>query len=124
MNVPVFDTVHVTVPLFDTMSFSLKHSPLSAYKSPITLDTLYIQDTIMQKTGEKNVLSGKIYAGKGYIVLDGIRGEDVTVYNNEGRVVIDCKKIDKSPARFDLPISDVYIVKIGNSVVRSVVVIK
>ena len=66
----------------------------------------------------------QFYAGKGYIVLDGIRGEDVTVYNNEGRVVIDCKKIDKSPARFDLPISDVYIVKIGNSVVRSVVVIK
>ena len=125
VRVPIFDTVRISVPLFDTVNLNKKdYSTLYLSDLQSNIDTIIISDTLSSKTGNCHVLTGKMYTKNGFIFLDGIQGERVTIYNKDGRVVIDDKMIYNNLERYEVPVSDVYIVKISNSVFRTLVVIK
>ena len=88
-----------------------------------THDTIYIHDTIYVGVDEVETLNVKIYTHDGQIVIDGSEGNQVWLYDINGRLMA-TQRADHSPLRFDIPSSGTYLVKIGNYHSRKVVVIK
>lgn len=64
-----------------------------------------------------------IFQSYGQIVVDGGEGNDVTLYDVNGRVLA-TKRDYGAPVRFDAPASGTYMIKIGNHPARKVVVIR
>ncbi len=107
---------------------------VALYQAPDTIveyhhyyfDTTYIIDTIYI-TGEgvntPETINAVIYSRQGWIGVEGAAGNEVTLYDLEGRMLA-TKRDEYAPLRFDVPASGVYLVKIGPYPARRVMVVK
>lgn len=86
-------------------------------------DTIYIYDTIYVGVDEVDAINIKIYTSQGQIVVDGVEGNKVWLFDVYGRVLA-TKQDEYSSLHFDVPASGTYIVKIGNHPARKVVMIR
>ena len=74
--------------------------------------------------GDNTVVSAKVYINNGCIVAEGVQDEYVELSDTDGRVIASKKKENDGFVRFDVPSSGVYHVRIGDQMIRNVVVIK
>lgn len=89
-------------------------------------DTIIIHDTVyITQEGIDGVdaLNAKVYTSQGQIVVEGANGNNVMLFDVNGRVLA-TKQDDFSLLRFDAPASGTYMIKIGNHPARKVVVIR
>lgn len=92
-------------------------------------DTLYrfihdtIYDTIYVGMDEVDAISAKIYVNTGQIVVEGVEGDVVGLFDASGRLLA-TKQDVYSTLRFDVPAPGTYFVRIGNRPSRKVVVFK
>lgn len=107
---PYQDTIWLT--LHDTI-----------YLPQYIYDTIYIHDTIVVDVDEVDAISAKVYTRQGQIVAEGTEGNQVWLYDVNGRVLA-TKQDDYSSICFDVPASGTYMIKIGNHPARKVVVVK
>ena len=114
----VYDTtvVHITDTLWLT-----SHDTI--YLPQYIYDTLFIHDTLYVGVDEVESINVKIYTNNGQIVVDGTEGNQVWLFDINGRLMA-TKRDNDLPLRFDIPSSGTYIVKIGDYHSRKVVVIK
>lgn len=123
---PVHDTTYIT--LTDTV-INTVHDTLwltmhdTIYLPQYIYDTIYIHDTLYVGIDEVETINVKIYTNNGQIVVDGTEGNQVWLFDIDGRL-LSTKKDNNSPLRFDIPSSGTYLVKIGENYSRKVVVIK
>lgn len=130
----VFDTITTTV--FDTIVNTIYDTTVvystdtlwltlhdTIYLPQYIHDTIYLHDTIYVGVDEVETINVKIYTSNGQIVVDGSDGNQVWLYDINGRLIA-TRKDNHSPLRFDIPSSGAYLVKIGNYHSRKVVVIK
>lgn len=88
-------------------------------------DTIIIHDTVYTTEGIDcmDVLNAKVYPSQGQIVVEGAGGNRVTLFDVSGRML--ATKQDYGTAiYFDAPAKGTYMIKIGDHVVRKIVVIK
>ncbi len=140
--VPVHDTTYITLidtvtnTVYDTIINTLYDTTVvfstdtlwltlhdTIYLPQYIHDTIFIHDTIVVGVDEVSAINAKIYTSHGQIVVDGSEGNQVWLYDINGRLMA-TKRDDHSPLRFDIPSSGTYLVKIGNYHSRKVVVIK
>lgn len=117
VNIPVHDTIfaYIEVPVHDTI-----------YLPQYIHDTVWLHDTVyVTQTGidDKGILTAKIYQRNGQVVVEGVDGNTVTLYDVNGRVLA-TKQDYGTVIRFDAPASGTYMIKIGNYPARKVVVIR
>ena len=113
--VPVHDTTIVTI--HDTM---VLHDTI--YLQEYLYDTIYIHDTLYVGVNEVETINAKVYARNGQIVVEGAEGQRVCLYDVRGRLLA-TKQEDLMPLRFEIPSSGTFLVKIGESQARKVVVV-
>ena len=82
-------------------------------------DTIYITDGI----DGVDVLNAKVYASNGQIVVEGVDGYDVTLFDINGRMIA-TKQDYGTEIRFGVSTSGTYMIKIGRHPARKVVVIR
>lgn len=126
----VTNTVHdtITSTLYDTMVvyntdtlWLTLHDTI--YLPQYIYDTIYIHDTVYVGVDEVATINAKIYTDNGQIVVDGTEGNQVCLFDINGRLL--ATRSDNSlPLRFDIPTSGAYLIKIGSYHSRKVVVIK
>ena len=89
-------------------------------------DTVFVHDTIYV-TGQgieyNDGISVNVYTNQGQIVIDGTYGNTVTLFDIDGRI-IDIKRDDYMPLRFNAPASGIYMIKIGDYPARKVLVVR
>lgn len=123
---PVHDTTYIiqtdTVvnTVHDTLWLTL-HDTI--YLPQYIYDTIYIHDTVYVGIDGVETINVKIYTSGGQIVVDGSEGNQVWLYDINGRLMA-TKRDDHSPLRFEIPSSGTYLVRIGDYHSRKVVVIK
>ena len=139
---PVHDTTYITLTdtvtntIYDTITNTIFDTTIVLSIDTIWLtlhdtiyfpqyihDTIFIHDTIVVGIDEVSAINAKIYTSHGQIVIDGSEGNQVWLYDINGRLMA-TKRDDHSPLWFDIPSSGTYLVKIGNYHSRKVVVIK
>ncbi len=108
--------IHDTLTITDTLW-------LTQYDTILIHDTIFIHDTIVVGVGDVETVNAKIYTNNRQIVVEGADGNDVCLYDINGRILA-TKQDYGVPIRFDAPASGTYIIKIGNYPVRKVVVIR
>lgn len=86
-------------------------------------DTIYIFDTIVLGMSETSNTAARIYTTNNQIVVDGANGENVYLYDINGRLLA-TKNDVYSQLRFELSTTGVYFVKIGSKPTRKIVVLK
>lgn len=111
------DTVFVNNYIFDTI-----------YLNRYIFDTIYIHDTVFVPSGQEGIggvdaINAKIFQRDGQIIVDGAEGNQVWLYDINGRVLA-TRQDDYSSIHFDVPASGTYMIKIGNHPARKVVVIR
>ena len=118
--VPVHDTTVVTtvITVRDTVFL---HDTI--YLQQYLYDTIYIHDTLYVGVNEVETVDAKIYVRNGQVVVEGADGHRVCLYDVNGRLLA-TKQDDLIPLRFDIPSSGTYLVKIGDTHARKVVVIR
>ena len=124
----VHDTTYVDVFVHDTIYIDV---PYPVHDTTVIVDTLwlteydtiYIHDTIVVGVDEVDAISAKVYTRQGQIVAEGAEGNQVWLYDVNGRVLA-TKQDDYSSICFDVPASGTYMIKIGNHPARKVVVVK
>lgn len=120
LTVTQYDTIdnyiHDTLTITDTLW-------LTQYDTILIHDTIFIHDTIVVGVGDVETVNAKIYTNNRQIVVEGADGNDVCLYDINGRILA-TKQDYGVPIRFDAPASGTYIIKIGNYPVRKVVVIR
>ena len=90
-----------------------------------------VQDTAIQAEfaggsegiGDVDAMNAKIYINNGQIVVDGTEGNQVWLYDVNGRLLA-TKQDNYTTLRFDVQASGAYLVKIGKHPARRVVVIR
>lgn len=113
------DTIYDTVHVHDTTVINHTDT-LWLHDTIIIHDTIYItQEGIVDVTA----LNAKVYSGQGQIVVEGAEGNQVWLYDVNGRVLA-TKQDDYSLLRFDTPASGTYMIKVGTLPARKVVVIR
>ena len=118
----IFNTVYDTTVVFSTDTLWLTlHDTI--YLPQYIYDTIYIHDTVYVGLDEVETINVKVYTSNGQIVVDGADGNQVWLFDVNGRLVA-TKRDNHLPLRFDIPSSGAYLVKIGNYHSRKVVVIK
>lgn len=130
----VYDTVFLTV--YDTTYITLTDTVINTVHDTLWLtlhdtiylpqyiyDTIYIHDTVYVGIDDVETINVKIYTSNGQIVVDGTEGNQVWLFDVNGRLMA-TKREDNIPIRFDIPSSGTYLVKIGDYHSRKVVVIK
>lgn len=118
----VINTIYDTVVVYSTDTLLLTlHDTI--YLPQYIYDTIYIHDTVYVGVDEVETISAKIYTSNGQIVVTGTNGNQVWLFDVNGRLIAK-KRDDNLPLRFDIPSSGAYLVKIGNYHSRKVVVIK
>jgi len=137
LYLPIYDTVYITdtTRLHDTIYLPQYIHDTTYIVDTLLLtdtiylpqyihDTVYIHDTIYI-TGIENVatINAKIYSSHSRIVVEGANGNNVMLFDMSGRLLA-TKQDEYSVLEFDVPISGVYFVKIGNYNAKKVVVIK
>ena len=98
------DTVHI-------------HDTITIY------DTIVIHDTIVVGIDNVETINAKIYQRNGQVVVEGVEGNMVTLYDVNGRLLA-TKQDDYMPLSFDVPTTGTYMIKIGSAPARKVVVIR
>lgn len=116
----VFDTITNTV--YDTIVV-LTTDTLWLRDTVFVHDTIYIYDTIYVGMGEVDAINAKIYTSQWQIVVDGVEGNKVWLFDVNGRVLA-TKQDEYSSMHFDVPASGIYLVKIGIHPARKVVMIR
>ena len=118
----IFNTVYDTTVVFSTDTLWLTlHDTI--YLPQYIYDTIYIHDTVYVGLDEVETINVKVYTSNGQIVVDGADGNQVWLFDVNGRLVA-TKRDNHLPLRFDIPSSGAYLVKIGNYHSHKVVVIK
>ena len=112
----ITNTVYDTIVVFNTDTLWL-HDTVFVY------DTIYIHDTIVVGVDDVETVDAKIYINNRQIVVEGADGNDVWLYDVNGRILA-IKRDYGMPIRFDAPDSGTYMIKIGNYPARKVVVIR
>ena len=125
-----YDTVIITNTYHDTVIVN-NYIYDTIYLNRYIFDTIYIHDTVFvtetEGVGGVETTSAKIYQRGGHIVVESGDGyvelPEVTVYDAVGRQMV--TSTERLPVyRFDVPVSGVYLVKIGDYPARRIVVIK
>ena len=119
----VFDTIDNFI--YDTLTIT-DTLWLTQYDTLWLHDTIIIHDTIyITQEGIDGVdaLNAKVYSCQGQIVVEGVDGNTVWLYDINGRILAN-RRDDFTPMRFDAPASGTYLIKIGNHAARKVVVIR
>ena len=120
LAVTQYDTIenyiHDTLTITDTLW-------LTQYDTILIHDTIFIHDTIVVGVGDVETVNAKIYTNNRQIVVEGADGNDVCLYDINGRILA-TKRDYGVPIRFDAPASGTYMIKIGDYPARKVVVIK
>ena len=118
----IINTVYDTTVVFSTDTLWLTlHDTI--YLPQYIYDTIYIHDTVYVGLDEVETINVKVYISNGQIVVDGADGNQVWLFDVNGKLVA-TKRDNHLPLRFDIPSSGAYLVKIGNYHSRKVVVIK
>ncbi|MBR6441005.1 MAG: leucine-rich repeat domain-containing protein [Bacteroidales bacterium] len=130
----VYDTIHTIV--HDTSYFTLTDTITNTVHDTLWLtiydtiylpqylhDTIYIYDTIVVGVDEVDAINAKIYTSNGQIVVEGTEGNQVWLYDVNGRILA-TKQDEYTPLHFDVPASGAYLVRIGNHPARKVVVLR
>ncbi len=112
----VYDTVYNYI--YDTVTIT---DTLWLYDTITIYDTVYITE---QGIDEVEALNAKIYSNNGQIVVEGIYGVDVHIYDALGRQIEAVKRPDSQTIRFNVPSTGTYMVKIGNAPARRIVVVR
>lgn len=117
VNIPVHDTIYayIEVPVHDTI-----------YLPQYIHDTVWLHDTVyVTQTGidDKGILTAKIYQRNGQVVVEGVDGNTVTLFDVNGRVLA-TKQDFGTTIIFDTLASGTYMIKIGAYPARKVVVIR
>ena len=119
----VFDTIDNYI--YDTLTVTVTDTLwLTLYDTIIVHDTIIIHDTIVVGVDDVETVNAKIYTSNGQIVVEGAEGNDVWLYDVNGRVIQAIKQSDNQAIRFSVPASGTYLIKIGNYPARKVVVIR
>lgn len=122
--IPVHDTTTAVDTIYiiqtDTLLLTI-HDTI--YLPQYIYDTIYIHDTIIAGVDEVDAIDANIYTCNGQIVVEGANGNNVCLYNVNGRLLA-TKQDEFLPLHFDVPASGAYLVKIGNHLVRKVVGIR
>ena len=119
----VFDTIDNYI--YDTLTVTVTDTLwLTLYDTITVHDTIIIHDTIVVGVDDVETVNAKIYTSNGQIVVEGAEGNDVWLYDVNGRVIQAIKQSDNQAIRFSVPASGTYLIKIGNYPARKVVVIK
>ena len=113
VNHYIHDTTFVNNYIYDTI-----------YLYRYIYDTIYIHDTIY--LGEEGIadialLNAKIYQRNGCIVVEGAEGNTVYLYDVVGRLLA-TKRETAQEVLLDVPASGAYLVKIGDTPARRIVV--
>lgn len=124
---PVHDTTYIDVPypVHDTMVVA-DTIWLTLYDTVWLHDTIVVHDTIyitQEGVDGAEAVNAKVYASQGQIVVEGAKGNTVTLYDVTGRVLA-TKQDDYAPLHFDVRASGTYMIKIGLYPARKVVVIR
>ncbi len=124
VNIYIHDTtyVHDTTLVTDTLWLT-EYVHDTIYLPQYIYDTVYIHDTVIVGMDEVNVLNAKVYINNGQIVVDGTEGNQVWLYDINGRLLA-TKQDNYQALRFDVQASGTYLIKIGNHPARRVVVIR
>ena len=113
--VNIYDTVSITDTLWLTET-----DTLWLHDTIIIHDTVYITQEDIDCV---DALNAKVFSSQGQIVVDGAKGNMVTLFDINGRML--ASKQDYGAAiRFDVPTNGTYMIKIGNHAARKVVVIR
>ncbi len=119
----VFDTIDNYI--YDTLTVTVTDTLwLTLYDTITVHDTIIIHDTIVVGVDDVETVNAKIYTSNGQIVVEGAEGNDVWLYDVNGRVIQAIKQSDNQAIRFSIPASGTYLIKIGNYPARKVVVIR
>ncbi len=123
-------TLHDTLYLTDTLYL---HDTLNLHDTLHLTDTLYLHDTIYVHdtvyTGGPDAITDaigrncKIFGSMGDIVVEGPAGDIIRLYDMAGRM-LQAKQLTATPLRIPVPKSGTYLVQIGNSNARKIVIKK
>lgn len=121
--IKTFDTINHTTHIYDTIHQSKDRTYLLFYNAYSFCDTIIINDTIDNKERGTHGIKASLYYENGDIVVDGALGEIIKFCNATGET-LEMRMKNKGVVRFNLPNSGLYIIKIGNEIVKKFVVIK
>ena len=65
----------------------------------------------------------KVYSNHGQIVVEGVEGNAVTLYDAVGRQLA-VRRDEYGAIRFDVPASGAYFIQVGNQAAKRIVAIK
>ena len=127
VNYYYYDTVVITHIYHDTVMVN-NYIYDTIYLNRYIFDTIYIHDTVFVPSGQEGIggvdaINAKIFQRDGQIIVDGAEGNQVWLYDINGRVLA-TRQDDYSSIHFDVPASGTYMIKIGNHPARKVVVIR
>lgn len=130
INNYIHDTILIDQYIHDTIYIDIHDTTYIVDTLRLTdtiyiFDTIYIHDTILNPN-DINVLkpvNARIYQRNGQIIVEGAEGNAVTVYDAVGRLLA-TKQDDGTPLQFDIQAAGLYLVRIGDSTIRRVVVIR
>ena len=105
----VHDTVEATIYVYDT---------LYIYIHDTVVDTIYVGiETADEST------SAKLYSCNGQVVVEDAEGAEVMLYDAVGRCMA-VRRDEYGTLRFKVPTSGVYLVRVGHSPARRIVVVR
>lgn len=113
-------TVHDTIAIHDTLVVG-DGDTIVIYRD--VHDTVYIHDTVYVGVDEVEMVDVKLYSNGGQVIVEGVEGQQVMLYDAVGRVLA-VKHDEYGTLRFDIPVSGTYLVKVGNTPARRIVVMR
>ena len=133
INVPVHDTTYimltdtVTNTVYDTivnMVDNYIYDTIWLYDTVTVHDTIYIgQDGIDDVDAD----GARVYSSQGQIVVEGAEGSTVALYDAVGRRLAVRRNEEMlwgMPLRFDVPASGTYLIRVGDTPARRIVVVR
>lgn len=125
IEVKVFDTICSFVYQFDSI-FNNGNETLhtSANDLLVFQDTIYIYDTVTTGDGEEWKIRAKVYASDEFVVVEGVKKEDVILYNNCNQTNAIQANEKNDMVLYDVLVPGIYLIKIGNHLAKRIVVIK
>ncbi len=127
-----YDTVYQTETVHDTV-YQIEYGDTlylnvhdTLYLTETVHDTVYIyvHDTVYVGVSDvEDTVNVKLYSQFGQIVVEGAQGYDVVLYDAVGRK-LDARRDDFGMLRFDVPASGTYLVRVGKTPARRIVVIR
>lgn len=122
VNYYQYDTVVINNYQHDT---TLRYVYDTVYLLQYLTDTIVIHDTIYttEGIGGVDIVNARIYSTNGRIVVEGAEGHSVTLFDAVGRALA-VRRGEGMPVYFDVPASGTYLVRVGNTPARRIVVVR